>query len=104
MDDPDTAYTSGLENNGGNTAAISNLQFCLVEHEPFPQCPFYGTSREDQTSIVSISYDPDADEITETVVGDLLDDFDNSNYPNGLAFDDGNDVWYAAEENGSSRR
>ncbi|WP_154018387.1 hypothetical protein [Halolamina rubra] len=97
--DPGTGYTSGLENNGGNTAAISNLQFCL-EETPFPECPFYGTSREDPTSIVSISYDPDADEITETVVGDIPDDFDNSNYPNGLAFDDDNDVWYFAEENG----
>lgn len=99
VDDPGTAYTSGLENNGGNTAAISNLQFCL-EETPFPQCPFYGTSREDPTSIVSISYDPDAGEITETIVGDIPDDFPNSNYPNGLAFDDDNDVWYFAEENG----
>lgn len=96
---PGTSYTSGLENRGGNTAAISNLQFCLVE-ALFPLCPFYGTSREDPTAIVSISYDPDAGEITETVIGDIPDDFPNSNYPNGLAFDDDNDVWYFAEQNG----
>lgn len=100
VDDPGTAYTSALENNGGNTAAISNLQFCLDE-TPFPLCPFYGTTREDPTEINSIQYDSELGKIVETSVGDIPDDFPNdSNYPNGLAFDDDNDVWYFAEKNG----
>lgn len=99
VENPGTSYTSGLENSGGNTAAISNLQFCL-EETAFPECPFYGTSREDPTEIVSIRYDPNDDEIVETSVGTIPDESDNSNYPNGLAFDDENDDWYFAEEGG----
>jgi hypothetical protein len=37
----------------------------------------------------------------ETEIGDIPDDFDDSNYPNGVAFDDTNDVWYFAEEDGT---
>ncbi|MGB9956418.1 hypothetical protein ACOZ4B_08515 [Haloferax prahovense] len=97
---PGTAYTSELQNNGGNTAAISNLQFCL-EEVPFPDCPFYGTTRGDPTGIISIRYDPDANAIIETEVGDIPDDSTNNNYPNGLAFDDETDVWYFAEVDGT---
>ncbi len=66
----------------------------------FPDCPFYGTSREDPTAIFSIQYDGDADAIIETQIGDIPDDDPDSNYPNGLAFDDDNSVWYFAEKNG----
>lgn len=97
--DPGTTYESALQTPSGNTAAISNLQFCLVE-APFPACPFYGTSRADPTAIFSISYDAGADAIVETQVGTIPDDFADSNYPNGLAFDDANDVWYFAEKDG----
>lgn len=31
VSDPSGSYTSGLENGGGQTAAISNLQFCVVK-------------------------------------------------------------------------
>jgi len=99
--EPEGSYSSGLENNGGQQAAISNLQFCLTEAEgPLPQCPFYGTSRSDPTEIVSIRYDAGAGTIVEQSVGSIPDDSANSNYPNGIAFDDDTDVWYFAEENG----
>lgn len=69
--------------------------------ERLPECPFYGTSRDDPTAIFSIQYDPGSDDIIETQVGDIPDDFSNSNYPNGVAFDDDNDVWYFAEMDGT---
>ena len=101
-DDPDDeTYESDLENRGGQEAAISNLTFCVAEDEPtLPQCPFYGTSRADPTAIFSIRYDPDAGEIVEEQVGEIPDDSSDSNYPNGVAFDDDNDVWYFAEDTG----
>lgn len=94
-------YESDLENRGGQQAAISNLVFCVMEvEEALSQCPFYGTSRADPTSIFGIRYDPDAGEIVEVEVGNIPDDDPDSNYPNGVAFDDDNDVWYFAEKNG----
>ncbi|WP_254809265.1 hypothetical protein [Natronosalvus amylolyticus] len=79
-----------------------HLQFCLVEadDDPLPQCPFYGTSRSDPTEIVSIRYDAGSGQIVEQSVGAIPDDSSDSNYPNGLAFDDDNDVWYFAEDTG----
>ena len=65
-----------------------------------PQCPLYGTSREDPTAIFGVRYDPDADEIIEQQVGEIPDDSADSNYPNGLAFDNDNLVWYFAEDTG----
>lgn len=99
VSDPGTSYTSTLENRGGNTAAISNLQFCLVE-TTFPLCPLYGTSRDDPTAIFAIRNDPDSDAIEETQVGDIPDLSSNSDYPIGLAFDPDNEVWYFAEAGG----
>lgn len=99
--DPDGEYVSDLENGGGQQAAISNLQFCLVEAEgPLPQCPFFGTSRSDPTEIVSIRYDTGSGTIVEQSVGSIPDDSSNSNYPNGIAFDDDSIVWYFAEDTG----
>lgn len=100
--DPGESYTSRLENNGGQQAAISNLQFCLVEavDGPLPQCPFYGTSRSDPTEIVSIRYDAGAGAIVEESIGSIPDESSDSNYPNGLAFDDDANVWYFAEDTG----
>ena len=106
IEDPGTSYRAdgegeaGLDTPSGRTAAISNLQFCLVE-APFPACPFYGTTRSDPTAINSIQYDPALGEIVETSIGDIPDDFADSNYPNGVAFDDANDVWYFAEKDGA---
>lgn len=98
--DPDERE-GGLVNNGGNTAAISNLQFCLEEaEEELPECPLYGTSRSDPTAIYSIRYDPETGEVVEQEVGNIPDESANSNYPNGLAFDPDNEVWYFAEEGG----
>ncbi|MFO7925357.1 hypothetical protein [Natronomonas sp.] len=103
VDDPGTVYMSGLENNGGNTAAISNLQFCL-EETPFPDCPMYGTSRvggeEGKVDIWSIRDDADEGELVEAVVGDIPDNSSDANYPNGLAFDPATEVWYFAEKGG----
>ena len=65
-----------------------------------PPVPFYGTSREDPTGIFSIKADADTGEILEEEVGEIPDDSNDSNYPNGLAFDDANDIWYFAEDNG----
>lgn len=98
--DPDGEYVSGLETASGQQAAISNLQFCLVEEGPLPQCPFFGTSRSDPTEIVSIRYDTGSGTIVEQSVGSIPDDSSNSNYPNGIAFDDDNIVWYFAEDTG----
>lgn len=97
-----TEFESDLENPGGQQAAISNITFCGVEEEEptLPECPLYGTSRSDPTAVFSIRYDPDTDEIVEVEVGDIPDESGNSNYPNGLAFDPDNEVWYFAEEGG----
>ena len=95
-----TSFETDLTNPGGQQAAISNLTFCGVEEETLPQCPVYGTSRSDPTSIFSIRYDPDSGEVIEQEVGDIPDESSNSNYPNGLAFDPDNEIWYFAEEGG----
>ncbi|MDR5656132.1 twin-arginine translocation signal domain-containing protein [Halodesulfurarchaeum sp. HSR-GB] len=106
VEDPGTSYNAdgdgdaGLDTPSGQTAAISNLQFC-VEEAPFPACPFYGTTRSDPTAINSIQYDAGLGAIVETSIGDIPDDFADSNYPNGVAFDDASDVWYFAEKNGA---
>ena len=68
--------------------------------DTLPQCPLYGTSREDPTAIFSIRYDPDADEVIEQEIGAIPDDSADSNYPNGLAFDNDSLVWYFAEDTG----
>lgn len=97
-----TSFESDLTNPGGRQAAISNITFCGVEaEESLPHCPFYGTSRSDPTAIFSIRYDPDEGEIIELKVGDIPDESADSNYPNGIAFDDANDVWYFAEDTGA---
>ena len=95
-------YESDLENRGGQQAAISNLVFCVMEtEETLSECPFYGTTRDDPTAINAIRYDPDTGEIVEVEVGGIPDDsFGDSNYPNGVAFDDDNDIWYFAEQGG----
>ena len=72
---------------------------CFEQPEPF-SCPIYGTSREDPTAIFQISRDPVTDAIIETQVGDIPDESSDSNYPNGVAFDNDNDVWYFAEDTG----
>lgn len=97
--DPDGYYESALVNNGGNRAAISNLQFCLVE-QGLPECPFYGTSRADPTAIWSIRTDPETGAVLEEKVLDITADLTDSNYPNGLAFDPESEVWYFAEKGG----
>ena len=80
---------------------VADVEGNCLEPE-FPECPFYGTTREDPTAINSILYDADADEIIETQVGDIPDDSPgDSNYPNGVAFDDPGDVWYFAEDDGT---
>ena len=96
-EDPDGYFAPELVNGGGNQAAISNLQFCVLT---LPECPFYGTSRADPTAIWSIRRDPDSGQIVEEKIKDITEDTGDSNYPNGLAFDDENDVWYFAERGG----
>ena len=101
VDEPDGQFDERLENPAGRQAAISNLQFCLAEEdETLATCPIYGTSREDPTAIFGIKADADTGEIVEVEVGDIPDDSTDSNYPNGVAFDDENDVWYFAEDTG----
>ncbi|MFW5905308.1 MAG: hypothetical protein ACOCUO_00495, partial [archaeon] len=69
----------------------------------FPACPFYGMARatsEDPPAIYSIQ--STGGDIVETKISDITDDSPgDSNYPNGLAFDDDNDIWYFAEEDGT---
>ena len=97
-------FDEKLKNPAGQRAAISNLQFCLEEDDDpeIPECPIYGTSREDPTAIFSIQTDPDGD-IVETQIGEITDESSDSNYPNGVAFDDENNVWYYAEDDGTFR-
>lgn len=75
---------------------------CFQPDEPvLPECPFYGTSRSDPTAIFRIQYDPDSETIDEQRIGDdISDGSGDSNYPNGLAFDSDNAVWYFAEKGG----
>lgn len=100
-DDPDGEFESDLTNPGGQQAAISNITFCGTEEETFPECPLYGTSRTDPTAIFRIEYDTGTGEIVETEVGNIPDEFPNSNYPNGVALDEANDVWFFTEQDGT---
>lgn len=93
------SFSSALENNGGREAAISNVTFCGTEAEVDFACPFYGTSRDDPTAIFSIQADSSGT-IEENEVGQIPDESANSNYPNGVAFDKDNDIWYFTEETG----
>ena len=70
---------------------------CTLPSE-LPECPFYGTSRQDPTSIFAIQSDNGG--ITETEIGNIPDESTNSSQPNGLAYDPADDVWYFAEEGG----
>ena len=101
-EEPDglTEFASDLTNPGGQEAAISNITFCGEETEVFPECPMYGTSREDPTGIFAIFADPDTGEIEEIEIGEIPDKSANSNYPNGVAFDPEDEVWYFAEDTG----
>ncbi len=99
-----TEFASDLTNPGGQEAAISNIVFCGVEEElVFPTCPIYGTTSAEPTVINAIFADPDTGEIEEIQVGNITNDPTSPNYPNGLAFDDVNDVWWYTDSNGFLR-
>ena len=96
-----TSFETNLVNPGEQQAAISNLTFCgVVEEETLPSCPFYGTTSAEPTVINAIFADVDTGDIVEIQVGDITNDPSSPNYPNGLAFDDANDVWYYTDSNG----
>jgi hypothetical protein len=67
--------------------------------EVIPEVPFYGTSRSDPTGIYSIRGNGGGS-ISEAEIGTIPDESSNSNYPNGLAYDPGDEVWYFAEKDG----
>lgn len=105
----ETAWGDGCEGceitDGGNWATYFQYGIGVdCGEETLPECPMYGTSRvgseDDEVEIWSIRYDADDDEIVEEVVGDIPDNSDDENYPNGLGFDPDTEVWYFTEEGG----
>ncbi|WP_252699774.1 DUF1102 domain-containing protein [Natronosalvus vescus] len=85
-----------LENTIQINADVDGVCF---ERPPLPECPFYGTTMEDPTEIHEIRYDAASDEIVTETVGNIgnMSPHDIAR-PNGLAFDDENDVFYFAED------
>lgn len=94
-EDPGGSYSvdGELTNNSGQTAAISNLQFCL---QPIPECGIYGLERgpgqQDLVELSTPGTNPPGVDIEGTVLKNLVPNDGADNYPNGMTYD--GEVWY----------
>ena len=89
--DPDESDGDGLLNPGGNTAAISNLQFCLAEPET---CDIYGIDRKEGDQFISAITVGAGGVTAITDAAGPLPDGRSENEPNGLAWDPFEEVFY----------
>ena len=81
----------------------SETDECTATFTELPTCPMYGTTMADPTEIHAIAADPDADPGEETIVQETVGEIGDMSpgslaKPNGIAFDNENDVWYFAED------